>query len=99
MCNKGKVVEMEKITIERPTSEELRVFDIDMWDSWGCEVSIFDWEYPAKERAYILEGKVVVKTDVEEVVIQKGDLVTFPKGLKCTWTVSEPIRKVYSFIG
>ncbi|MEW6328302.1 MAG: cupin domain-containing protein [Thermodesulfobacteriota bacterium] len=24
-------------------------------------------------------------------------MVTFPRGLKCTWTVIEPIRKVYTF--
>ncbi|HAG51262.1 MAG TPA: cupin, partial [Deltaproteobacteria bacterium] len=33
----------------------------------------------------------------EEVEIKKGDLVTFPKGLKCKWNVIERIRKAYIF--
>ncbi len=32
-----------------------------------------------------------------KVEMEPGDLVTFPKGLKCTWTVHEIIRKVYKF--
>ena len=45
----------------------------------------------------MLEGKVVVKTDSGEVEINKGDLVKFPKGLKCTWDVKKTIKKVYTF--
>ena len=29
--------------------------------------------------------------------IKKGDFVTFPKGMKCTWTIHEGIKKHYSF--
>jgi hypothetical protein len=27
----------------------------------------------------------------------KGDLVTFPTGMKCTWDVKVPVRKHYRF--
>jgi len=45
-------------------------------------------------------GKVKVNTaDGEEVEFGKGDLVTFPQGVKCTWDVKEKIRKVYKLGG
>ncbi|MFX1516019.1 MAG: cupin domain-containing protein [Promethearchaeota archaeon] len=71
--------------------------DISNWSSWDCEPSTFDWEYNDDETAYVFEGKVVVTTPDEEVEVKGGSLVQFPKGLKCTWKVIEPIRKVYTF--
>jgi uncharacterized cupin superfamily protein len=69
----------------------------DGWEEWQCNPSTFDWEYDEDETAYVFEGKVLVKTLTEEVEIKGGQLVQFPKGLKCTWTVLEPIKKVYTF--
>jgi hypothetical protein len=87
-----------KIEVKKPTQEELKQLNVDSWSPWSCEVSEFDWEYDSNERCYILEGKVIVRTeDGEEVEINKGDLVLFPRGLKCRWKVLEPIRKVYRF--
>ena len=40
-------------------------------------------------------GEVVVKTERGEYRIKAGDLVTFPRGLKCTWKVKKLVRKVY----
>ncbi len=88
---------MAKIKVEKVTDEKLNALDINSWSSWECEPSTFDWEYDSNETAYVLEGKVKVKTADEEVEINKGDLVTFPKGLKCTWNVIEKIKKVYTF--
>ena len=88
---------MSEIKVERPSKEKLDSLGIDKWSSWGCEPSTFDWEYDDKETAYIFEGKVKVKTSQGEVGFGKGDLVTFPKGLKCTWSIEEKIRKVYKF--
>ena len=67
------------------------------WDIWECEVSKFDWEYNQEEHCYILEGKVEVLHGNNVVRISKDDYVIFPKGLKCTWNVSKPIRKYYIF--
>ncbi|MFC1835006.1 cupin domain-containing protein [Thermodesulfobacteriota bacterium] len=51
-----------------------------------------------KETAYVFEGRVTVETEEgDQVEIGPGDLVTFPDGMKCTWTVHEKIRKVYKF--
>ena len=88
---------MAKIKIEKATEKRLKQLGVDSWSPWGSGVCTFDWHYSSEEQAYVLEGKVKVKTADEEVEINKGDLVTFPKGLSCTWTVIEPIKKVYTF--
>lgn len=88
---------MPKIKVEKPTQERLKQLNVDNWSPWECQPSTFDWQYDCNESAYVLEGKVKVKTLEEEVEIKKGDLVHFPKGLKCTWIVSEKIKKVYTF--
>lgn len=88
---------MEKITIKQPSQEELDALNIDSWSTWCCDISRFDWEYPDEEVCYVFEGYVIVETATETVEINPGDLVTFPKGLKCTWDVKSPIRKVYKF--
>jgi len=88
-----------EVKIRRPTQEELDKLGVKSWSPWSCEVSRFDWEYDEDETCYILEGKVIVETEggKKKYEIKKGDLVTFPKGLKCVWDVKEPIRKVYTF--
>ncbi len=88
---------MAKITVKKPTDQELKKLCIDSWQSWTCEVSNFDWQYPEEEICYIYEGEVTVKTDEETVNIKPGDLVVFPKSLKCRWDVKKPVRKVYKF--
>jgi len=89
---------MSKIKISRPSEEELEKMDVHHWSPWGCEVSKFPWEYDAEETCYIKEGRVIVETEEgDKVEIKKGDLVTFPKGMKCTWDVKEKISKVYKF--
>ena len=87
-----------KIEVKKAAEEELKDLDLDSWNSWGCDISEFDWEYNADERCFIQEGKVIVTTDSgEKVEINKGDLVLFPQGLKCRWRVVEPIQKLYRF--
>ncbi len=86
-----------EITVKKPTQEELESLGIKSWGTWECEKSIFDWTYSDKETCYIYEGKVTVRTDEGEVSFQSGDLVVFPKGLSCTWSVEEPVRKAYKF--
>ena len=88
---------MSEIKIEKPSKEKLDSLKVNSWSPWECEPSFFDWEYETDETAYVYEGKVKVKTDKEEVEINAGDLVFFPKGLRCSWNVLEKIRKVYRF--
>ena len=67
------------------------------WPIWACEPSTFDWEYADKETCYLLDGDVSVQTDDGEVSFGAGDLVVFPKGLKCIWKVGKGVRKHYKF--
>jgi uncharacterized cupin superfamily protein len=70
------------------------------WIRWGCEKSKFPWTYSAKETCYLLQGKVKVYPEghgEEFVEIAAGDLVVFPKGMKCTWDVAEAVDKHYNF--
>ena len=89
---------MSKIKIEKPTPEKLESMGVEDWGQWSCDVSTFDWEYAATETAYLYEGQVTVTSeDGESVSFGPGDLVVFPKGLKCTWKVLAPVRKRYRF--
>jgi len=89
---------MGKIRIEKPDKESLGRLGIDNWSHWECEPSTFPWQYDETETAYVFEGDVIVETNEgEKVAIGPGDLVTFPRGLKCKWTINKKIRKVYRF--
>lgn len=88
-----------EITIKKnPDPAELEKMNIKKWSIWEEVVSEFPWQYQETEVCYILEGKVIVTPDGgEPVTIEKGDLVTFPKGMSCTWKILSDIRKHYSF--
>lgn len=87
---------MSEIIVTRPSKDELDKLGIDKWSSWECDPSEFDWQYPDQETAFVYKGKVVVTTnDGEKVEISAGDLMVFPKGLRCHWQVLERIEKVY----
>ena len=85
------------IEVRRPTKEELDALGIASWDAWECPVSEFPWEYGDRETCYLFEGEVSVTTDDGIVTFGAGDLVVFPKGLRCTWKVVRPVRKVFRF--
>lgn len=89
---------MKKIEITQPADSELERLDIAAWSPWECEPSAFKWAYDQEEWCFIFEGRAEIRPETGEgVEIKKGDLVKFPKGLKCTWDVHEKIRKVYIF--
>ena len=87
-----------KIQIEKnPSQERLDELGVSSWSIWEKEPSTFPWQYSDSEHCYILEGEATVKTPEEEVTFGKGDLVLFPAGLSCTWTINKAIRKHYRF--
>ena len=86
-----------KIKIEKPTEKQLKDWGVKAWPIWTKEASTFDWHYDEQETCYLLEGEVTVKTPEETVRFGKGDLVTFPQGLSCTWTISKAVKKHYRF--
>ena len=93
------------IKVERLTDDKLKSLGVFFWPIWTKEPSTFDWHYDEQERCYFLEGEVTVTpkddavgaTGQSPVHIVKGDFVTFPKGLGCTWHVKKAVRKHYKF--
>ena len=90
---------MDSIIIEhRVTPAKLDVLYVEDWPIWSKEVSKFEWEYDRSETCYIIEGEAIITpVGQEPVTITEGDMVTFPKGMKCTWEITEAIEKHYSF--
>ena len=85
------------IKIDRLTDEEVNNKGVLSWLIWTCEVSEFDWEYSEQESCLLLEGNVEVSSDIEIVKFGSGDFVVFPRGLKCHWKVTSPVRNHFSF--
>ena len=90
---------MSNIIVEHhPSQERLAQLGVTSWSTWSKEVSTFPWTYSEQEVAYVLEGEVTVTpTGGAPVHFGKGDLVTFPAGMACTWEVKKPLRKHYRF--
>ncbi len=85
------------VKVEKPDAKRLQSLKVTNWPIWTKEASVFDWHYDEQEICYFLEGEVTVRTAAGEVSFGNGDLVTFPKGLDCTWQVRKPVRKHYQF--
>jgi len=85
--------------VHHPTEEQLAKLGARSWPIWEKEVSEFPWYYDEPETCLFLEGDVVVTPDGGGAPVRfgKGDLVTFPQGLSCTWKVLKPVRKHYKF--
>lgn len=86
-----------KIKVEKIDAKKLESLGIKGWPIWTKEASKFDWFYEDVEQCYFLEGDVIVETMGESVSIGKGDFVTFPKRLQCTWNIKKAVRKHYQF--
>lgn len=85
------------IRIERPGPKTLDLLQVTTWQTWNAGASTFDWKYDKCEQCYFLDGEVTIKTKDGEVSFGKGDFVTFPQGLSCTWVVEMPVKKHYRF--
>ncbi len=86
---------MDKPSKKKPTAGEIKLAKA--WGVWEKEPSDFDYFYDSEEMFYVLEGDVTVTWQGGEISFGKGDLVTFPKGLSCTWHVKNKIRKLFTF--
>ena len=100
-----KQVAVSQITVEKNLSQnKLDALGVTKWPTWKKEVSTFDWSFPEQEIAYILEGScIITPTGTQNgglpVSFSKGDLVTFPAGLKASWQVLAPLHKHYQLDG
>jgi hypothetical protein len=90
---------MSDIKVEKdPATDRIETLGVKSWPIWTKEVSKFPWSYDEPETCYFLEGEVVVTPDGgSPLAVGKGDLVTFPSGMSCTWDVRKPVRKHYRF--
>ncbi|MBF0254928.1 MAG: cupin domain-containing protein [Gammaproteobacteria bacterium] len=90
---------MSEILCEhKPSPAKLEVLGVYDWPIWRKEVSCFPWSYDRQETCYILRGKVIVTPEGGEAQeFGRGDLITFPQGLKCTWDIVKDIEKHYNF--
>lgn len=90
---------MSKIQINhQPETSTLEALGVFSWPIWQKEPSEFPWHYDESETCYFLEGQVTVTPDQgEPITMGKGDLVTFPAGMDCSWHISTAVRKHYSF--
>lgn len=90
---------MSRIKVERqPGPERLQEIGVSTWPIWTKEASEFPWTYDERETCYFLEGEVIVTCEDGEMVhMGKGDLVTFPEAMSCTWKINKDVRKHYRF--
>jgi hypothetical protein len=90
---------MSTIRIQsNPEKQELENLGVFNWPVWTKEASEFPWSYDSPETCYFLEGRVeVTPENGDPVAMGKGDLVTFPAGMSCTWKILEDVKKHYSF--
>ena len=90
---------MDDISVERnPDEERLKELGVSDWPIWTKEISEFPWSYDEQERCYFLEGDVVVTpSGGDPVEMGRGDMVTFPEGMSCTWEIRQDVKKHYKF--
>lgn len=91
---------MSIVVESNPSEENLAKLGVSKWPTWEKEVSVFPWVFPEQEMAYILEGECVITPEGgAPVTFSKGDLVTFPAGMKASWEVKKPLHKHYKLEG
>lgn len=85
--------------VSQPDEEFLKKKGVFDWGTWGCGVSKFPWSYDSSESCYLLEGQVTVTPSDgrKPATFGKGDFVTFPAGMSCTWDVTESVQKHFMF--
>jgi uncharacterized protein len=92
---------MPQIIVEKNLAQtRLDALGVSKWPTWQKEVSTFDWTFHEQEIAYILDGEcVITPIGGTAVTFGKGDLITFPAGMKASWEVKKPLHKHYKLDG
>ncbi|AGA91167.1 putative enzyme of the cupin superfamily [Thioflavicoccus mobilis 8321] len=90
---------MDDLTIlheHKPSPAKLEVLGVEDWPIWTKEVSTFPWRYDREETCYVLRGRFTVTPEGgAPQTFGRGDLITFPAGLSCTWEIHQPVEKHY----
>ena len=84
-----------KVLIKSPCSASVIIkYGIKNWPIWECDRSNFTRHYEEKEICLIIEGEANIKTEGgADFFIKSGDLVEFPQGLCCEWSITKSIKK------
>ena len=91
---------MQITVLKSPSQSKLDHLGVKKWPTWQKEVSTFDWTFHEQEIAYILEGEcIITPANSGPISFGKGDLVTFPAGMKASWQVKKPLHKHYQLDG
>ena len=89
---------IKDVIVKKPTDQQAETCKD--WPIWQGQIRTFEWDYTQTETCLIIEGKVTV-TDrpagQDSITFGPGDMVIFPEGLKCVWTIKEPVKKYYQF--
>ncbi|HEY9694588.1 MAG TPA: cupin domain-containing protein [Oculatellaceae cyanobacterium] len=89
---------MDIVVENQPSQETLAQLGVLKRQIWQKEVSEFSWYYDTQETCYFLTGDVIVTPEGGQPVrMGKGDLVTFPAGMSCTWQILSDVKKHYLF--
>jgi len=87
------------VRVEQPDEKRVDELGVRNWPTLEKEVCRIDWFFDSTEESYFLAGRVIVETeDGQRVEVKKGDLAVFPKGLKCTWFIEEPMQKHFNIL-
>jgi uncharacterized cupin superfamily protein len=63
---------------------------------WRCQPMTFEYEFPGDEIFQVLQGELTIQVlDGETIHLKEGDLVSFIKGVKSTWTIKSSFRKFF----
>lgn len=65
-----------------------------------ADPSTFAYEFAGDETFHLIDGEIEVQLESgEQVALSAGDIASFPKGTKSTWTVNTPMRKFFVISG
>lgn len=89
--------DLDILVEHNPSPAKLEVLGVDDWPIWRKGPGSFPWHYAQTERCYILRGRFAVTPDGgEPQEFGRGDLIRFPAGLSCTWSILESVEKHYT---
>jgi len=95
-------VPLEPVAADQVVAGAPRAGSLGFWEQGGLEVGV--WEHSvgvstdveADETFVVLRGRARIDVDGgESVEVGPGDVVRLDAGARTTWTVTEPLRKVY----
>jgi hypothetical protein len=67
---------------------------------WRSEPQSFPYPFSADETIHALEGELVIDLESgEKVTLRPGDIASFTKGTKSTWTVTQSFKKLFVISG